>query len=195
MMKDEIQRIIKDSINVKQIILEDENYLSIIEKMADLIIEAYRQNKKIILCGNGGSASDALHIEGELLGRFKLERKALPAIALTANTATITAIANDYDYDRIFQRQMEGIGNDGDVLIALTTSGNSSNIANVILQAKKQNVKVLSLLGKDGGKCKAISDIAFVVPSYDTARIQEAHIMIGHIICELVEKNYKLEKK
>lgn len=194
-MKDEIQRIIKDSINVKQIILEDENYLSIIEKMADLIIEAYRQNKKIILCGNGGSASDALHIEGELLGRFKLERKALPAIALTANTATITAIANDYDYDRIFQRQMEGIGNDGDVLIALTTSGNSSNIANVILQAKKQNVKVLSLLGKDGGKCKAISDIAFVVPSYDTARIQEAHIMIGHIICELVEKNYKLEKK
>ena len=145
---------------------------------------------KVLLCGNGGSASDALHIAGELIGRFQRERQGLPAIALNADVASMTAIANDYGYDRIFERGVEGLLNKGDTLIGISTSGNSENVYLAVKKAKEKGGKTIALLGKDGGKINDIADISIVVPSDCTARIQESHIMIGHIICELVEDSY-----
>ena len=159
-----------------------------IENAAILLIKALKNNKKIILAGNGGSATQASHIAAEFTGRYKLERKALPAIALTTDIAAITAIANDYGFDAVFERQIEALGNNGDVLIALTTSGNSANIIKAVEKAKKMNIHVIGLLGKDGGKMKNTSDIEMIIPSDNTPQIQEAHLMVLHIICELVEK-------
>ena len=189
-MEKKIKEIINNSISTKIKILQDDNLLKNIKKIIEIMLEVYQNNKKVILCGNGGSASDALHIEGELLGRLKKERKSLSTITLNSNQATITAIANDYGYDKIFQRQLEGVGSEGDLLIVLSTSGNSMNIINVLEQAKLQNIKTVALLGNNGGKCIGKADISLVVPSNEAARIQESHIMIGHIICELVEENF-----
>jgi len=165
-----------------------EPYLDLIAKIAETIIIAYKQGNKVLLCGNGGSASDAQHIEGELVGRFKKERRALPAIALTANTSTITAIGNDYGYNDIFRRGIEAHGKSGDVLIAISASGNSQNVVLAAEQAKNQRITVVALLGGTGGKLKELADIALVVPSNDTPRIQECHILLGHILCDLIEK-------
>lgn len=160
-----------------------------IVRAAEIIINAYRKGGKVLLIGNGGSAADAQHIAGELVGRFKMERKALPALALTTNTSILTAIGNDYSYDVIFVRKVEAFANHpSDILIAITTSGNSPNILKAVEAAKKQGIKVIGLTGKGGGKLKDMADLSLIVPSDDTQRIQEVHIAIGHIICDLVER-------
>ncbi len=158
-----------------------------IEKASQLIINTLKNNKKILLAGDGGGASMSSHISAEFTGRYKLERKALPAIALTTDLAAITAIGNDYGFDAVFERQIEALGKEGDVFIALSTSGNSKNLIKAVDAAKKLNLYVIGLLGKDGGKLKNISSVEIIVPSYNAPRIQEAHLMILHIICEVVE--------
>jgi len=154
-----------------------------------VILDTFRSGKKLLICGNGGSAGDAQHIAAELTGRFKRERKALPAIALTTDTSALTAIGNDYDFRYIFSRQIEALGVKGDTLLAITTSGNSKNVLEAVKKAKEIGCKVITLSGKDGGRVKEFGDINIVVPSNDTPRIQEMHILIGHIICDIIDKN------
>jgi len=186
-MKQSISSQISASIEAKNQLLA-EPYLDLIAKIAEAIIAAYKQGNKVLLCGNGGSASDAQHIEGELVGRFKMERKALPAIAITANSSTMTAIANDYGYVDVFKRAVEAHGKPGDILIAISTSGNSQNVILAVEEAKKHGMKVVGFLGGSGGKLEKLVDMALVAPSNDTPRIQECHILVGHILCDLVEK-------
>lgn len=159
-----------------------------IAKAAELTINAYKKGNKILLCGNGGSAADCQHIAAELIGRFEKERKSLPAIALTTDTSVLTAVTNDYWYDLLFARQIEALGKKGDLLFALSTSGNSVNIIRAVELAKTLKLKTIGLLGGDGGKLKKIVDLPIVVPAQSSARIQEVHITIGHIICELIEQ-------
>lgn len=158
-----------------------------IAQAADLIISVYGQGKKVLLCGNGGSAADAQHIAAELVGRFKKERRGLPAVALTTDTSIMTAVANDYWYDLLFARQVEALGDKDDVLIAISTSGNSVNIVRAVEAAKFKGLKTIGLLGADGGKLKDLVDIALTVPSQESDRTQEVHILIGHILCHLVD--------
>ena len=186
-MNDRIKKLIRKSIEVKRHLLESEALCAKIEAVADMITESYKCGGKVLLCGNGGSASDAQHIEGELVGRFKIERPGLPAIAITANGSTVTAISNDYCFDEVFARQVQAHGKKGDVLVAISTSGNSSGVIKALTQAASIGLRTVALLGKDGGKCKNLAEISIVVPSDITAHIQECHIMIGHIICEIVE--------
>lgn len=153
-----------------------------------VILDSYKAKGKIFLIGNGGSAADAQHIAAEFMGRFKLERNGLPAIALTTDTSIITALSNDYGYEMVFSRQLEALSNGGDVLIAITTSGTSTNILKAVDVARLKNIKVIGLTGGNGGELKNVADITIIVPSNNTPRIQEAHITIGHIICNLVEK-------
>jgi len=183
-----IKEQINDSVDVKNRISSDEELISIIEAAADIITESYKKGGKLLLCGNGGSAGDAQHIAGEMVARFRLERNALSAIAFNTNSSVVTAIGNDYEYNYIFERQVEAFGREGDVLISISTSGNSESVVRAINKAKEMNIKTVSLLGKDGGPCKGISDYAIVIPSHDTPRIQESHIMVGHIICDIVER-------
>jgi len=159
-----------------------------IEAMVDLILAAYRSGGKIIFCGNGGSAADAQHLAAELVGRFKLERRALPAIALNTNTSILTALGNDYGYDTVFSRQVEALANKNDIVIGLSTSGNSPNVIKAIEAAKTIGAKTIGLTGGNGGQLAKLADLAITVPSDNTPRIQEAHITIGHIVCELVER-------
>lgn len=180
---------IKESIDVKNKILSDESLLTQIEKASEEIVKCYKSGHMLLLCGNGGSAGDAQHIAGEMVARFRIERKALSALAFNTNSSVVTAIGNDYEYNIIFERQVEAFGHSGDVLIAISTSGNSESVVRAIEKAKSMGIKTVSLLGKDGGACKDISDYAIVVPCDDTARIQESHIMIGHIICDIVERS------
>ena len=162
---------------------------------SQMIIDSYRRGGKVLLIGNGGSAADAQHIAGELVGKFKLERKALPAMALTTNTSILTALGNDYHYDVVFARKVEAFANhQADVLIAISTSGNSPNILRAVEMAKSRGISVIGLLGKGGGKVKDLVDLALIVPSDDTQRIQETHITIGHIMCDLVEQTLFREK-
>jgi len=142
----------------------------------------------LFFCGNGGSAADSQHLAAELVGRFKQDRKALRSIALTTDTSVMSCIANDYSFSEIFSRQLEALGRDGDVLVAISTSGNSPNIANVLQTARSKNIFTVSLLGKDGGDAKSLSDLPIIIPSSSTARIQEIHGLIGHILCDLIEK-------
>ena len=180
---------IKESIDVKNKILSDESLLTQIEKASEEIVKCYKSGHMLLLCGNGGSAGDAQHIAGEMVARFRIERKALSALAFNTNSSVVTAIGNDYEYNIIFERQVEAFGHSGDVLIAISTSGNSESVVRAIEKAKSMGIKTVSLLGKGGGACKNISDYAIVVPCDDTARIQESHIMIGHIICDIVERS------
>ncbi|MDO4188673.1 MAG: D-sedoheptulose 7-phosphate isomerase [Lachnospiraceae bacterium] len=180
---------ISDSVDVKNKIYEDEVLLNTIADASDKITECYKNGHMLLLCGNGGSAGDAQHIAGEMVARFRIERKALSALAFNTNSSVVTAIGNDYEYNKIFERQVEAFGHKGDVLIAISTSGNSESVVRAINKAKEMGITTVSLLGKNGGDCKDISDYAIVVPSDDTARIQESHIMIGHIICDLVERS------
>ena len=181
---------IKESIEVKQSILEEQSILKLIEEASAAVIKCLASHGKVLLCGNGGSASDAMHIAGELVGRFQQERKSLPAIALNGDVTSITSVANDYGYERVFERFVEGFMNPGDVLIGISTSGNSENVYRALCRAKEMGETTIALLGKGGGKIKEVADISIIVPSDNTARIQEAHIMIGHIICELAEDAY-----
>ena len=165
-----------------------------IKRASDLVNKTVQADKKILLCGNGGSAADAQHISAEFTGRFKIERRGLLAIALTTDTSALTAIANDYGYDRVFSRQVEAIGREDDLLIAISTSGNSKNILEAIKEAKKIGMSVIGFSGKDGGAMRELCDINLVIPSDDTARIQEMHIMIGHILCMGVDELFEGEK-
>ncbi len=158
-----------------------------IEEASKMLVETLKNGNKVLLCGNGGSASDAQHISAELVGRYKNERRGLPAIALTTDTSALTAIGNDYGFDRIFDRQVEALVNEGDLLIGISTSGNSLNVLSALLLAKEMGAKTLGLSGKGGGKLNYACDVNLVVPSEDTPRIQEMHILIGHIFCQGVD--------
>ncbi len=158
-----------------------------LEKSSSIISKSLTSKRTIFWCGNGGSAADSQHIAAELVGRFKKDRKPLRSIALTTDTSVLTCISNDYSYEEIFSRQLNALGKKGDTLVVITTSGNSKNIKKVLIQAKKMSIKTIGLLGKGGGDCKNLLDISMIVPSNDTARIQEMHILIGHLMCELVE--------
>ena len=164
--------------------------LPLVEKAGEICIEALKNGGKIILCGNGGSAADAQHIAAELSGRFKKERKALAGIAITTDTSALTAIGNDYGYEFVFSRQVEAIGQKGDVLIGISTSGNSKNVINAIESAKKIGMKIITLTGKDGGKMKDMGDVNIIIPSNNTPRIQEMHILLGHMICALIDEEF-----
>lgn len=192
-MKELIRQRFLDSIETKQKVIENDALVSTIAATADAMAEVIANGGKILLCGNGGSASDALHIAGEIVGRFQKERKSWPAVVLNADVATLTAIANDYGYDNAFARQVEGFMTEKDLLIGITTSGNSENIYRAILKAKEIGGKTAVLTGRTGGKTAPIVDFPLVVPCDVTARIQESHITIGHIMCEIVEE--KLAEK
>jgi D-sedoheptulose 7-phosphate isomerase len=185
-MADLIKDIIKESIRVKEAVLA--TMTKDIKTVSNLIADSFKNGGKLILFGNGGSAADAQHIAAEMIGRFKLERQALAAIALTTNTSILTSIANDYGYEEIFSRQMEGLGTDNDIAIGISTSGNARNVITGVLEAKKMGIKTVALTGSGGGELATIADISLIVPSDATPRIQEAHILIGHIVCELVEE-------
>ena len=187
-MIDQIKQIIAASIEVKQEILNNSATHQQLEKAIDLISAAFLNGNKVLFCGNGGSAADAQHLAAEFSGRFYKDRKALPAEALHCNTSYLTAVANDYSYDVIYARIVEGTGIKGDVLIGLSTSGNSGNIVKAFEAAKTLGITTIGFTGAGGGKMKELSDILFNVPSTDTPRIQESHILLGHIICQLVEE-------
>lgn len=176
---------IKRSIQTKNELLT--THVEIIEQISKVIIDAYRHGNKVLWFGNGGSAADAQHLACELVSRFYLERKALASIALTTNTSELTAIANDYDFDRVFARQVEALVNSGDVVIGITTSGNSPNVIEGINEAKRLGAITVGFTGAPGGKLKGNVDYLLDVPSEETPHIQEVHIMVGHIICHIVE--------
>ena len=158
-----------------------------IEIAADLIAKSLTSGGTIFWCGNGGSAADSQHIAAEFVGRFKKDRRPLRSIALTTDSSVLTCVANDYSYEEIFSRQLDALGRDGDILVAITTSGKSENIKQALIQAQNMGIKTIGLLGKKGGECKDYSDVSLIVPSDITARIQETHILIEHLLCELVE--------
>ncbi|WP_276502726.1 D-sedoheptulose 7-phosphate isomerase [Terrimonas pollutisoli] len=187
-MKDRITEIIKASINTKQKILEDELLLQTINNCVHKIVMAFKNGNKVLFCGNGGSAADAQHLAAEFSGRFYTDRKALPAEALHCNTSYLTAVGNDYSFDVIYSRLIDGIGQHGDVLIGLSTSGNSKNIIKAFETAKEKGMITIGFTGMTGGQLKSVSDYLINIPSTDTPRIQESHIMAGHIICQLVEE-------
>jgi D-sedoheptulose 7-phosphate isomerase len=187
---EKIKNIIQASIEVKQQVLQNEELLSAVEKIVDVITDSLKANGRIYFCGNGGSAADAQHLAAEFSGRFYTDRKALPAEALHCNTSYLTAVANDYSYDVIYARLIDGIGSKGDVLIGLSTSGNSANIVKAFETARQKGIATVGFTGISGGTMKSLSDHLINIPSTDTPRIQESHIMIGHIICQLVEENF-----
>ncbi len=186
-MNPRIKELISESIAVKQLILQDEALLQKVEDVAKLTTAALKNDGKVLFCGNGGSASDAQHLAAELSGRFYLDREPLFAEALHVNTSYLTAVANDYSYDEIYSRLIRGKGRKGDVLFALSTSGNSANVIRGVEEAAKIGMTTIALTSGSGGKLKAIADHLIAIPTKDTMRTQEAHIMLGHLICELVE--------
>ena len=185
---EKIKKIIQSSIETKQLLLKDENLLNIIEKVVDVLVDAFKNGKRAYFCGNGGSAADAQHLAAEFSGRFYTDRKALPAEALHCNTSYLTAVANDYSFDVIYSRMIDGIGQVGDVLVGISTSGNSKNILKAFETAKAKKIITIGFTGSTGGKMKDLSDHLINIPSNDTPRIQESHVLIGHIICQLVEE-------
>jgi D-sedoheptulose 7-phosphate isomerase len=189
-MIDHIKKIIGESISVKKKILMDEVMMNNTIQVVQEIVKAFKDGKRVYFAGNGGSAADAQHLAAEFSGRFYTDRQALPAEALHCNTSYLTAVANDYSYDEIYARLIRGITHPGDVLIGLSTSGNSGNIVKAFEAAREKKVITIGFTGETGGKMKPLSDYIFNIPSTDTPRIQESHILLGHIVCELVEKEY-----
>jgi len=185
-MQTKIRNQIQESIRLKQS-LSDE-LMEAMATVARQMVSCLQQGGKIAFCGNGGSAADSQHLAAELVGRYKRERKSWPAIAFTTNTSILSAIGNDYGFERIFARQVEGLLAKGDILMGISTSGNSGNILNAFQTAKEKNITTVAMTGVGGGKMKDVSDLLLAVPSSDTPRIQEVHIMIGHILCDLVEE-------
>ena len=185
-MRELVRRELEESASIKRLLAE--NMADTIVEAARIIINAFKADKKVLLIGNGGSAADAQHIAGELIGRLKMKRSPMPAIALTTNTSVLTALANDYGYDKVFSRQIEALASARDVLIAITTSGTSPNVVEAVKTAKSRGIVVIALTGSSGGKLNNLADLTIMVPSDNTQRIQEAHITIGHIICHLVER-------
>lgn len=184
-----ISKRIQDSISVKENILNNSSLLAEISKVIDLITETYRNGGKVLFCGNGGSAADAQHLAAELSGKFYLDREPLEAEACHVNTSFLTAVANDYSYQMAYARYVKSTGKKGDVLIGLSTSGNSENIINAFNTGREIGMHLVAFTGNSGGKMKTLADHLLNVPSTDTPRIQEAHILVGHIICEFIEKN------
>jgi len=185
-----IQKIISESIAVKQQVLGDEKLIETVKEVALQMVKTLQLGGRIYFCGNGGSAADAQHLAAEFSGRFYTDRKALPAEALHCNTSYLTAVANDYSYDVVYARLIDGIAEAGDFVVGLSTSGNSVNIVKAFETAREKNVITVGFTGKDGGKMRDLSDYLINVPSTDTPRIQESHILLGHIICQLVEELY-----
>jgi D-sedoheptulose 7-phosphate isomerase len=184
-LQERVRQVFSESIAVKQATLEAN--VAAIEQAVKAIIRTFRRSGKVILFGNGGSAADSQHIAAEFIGRFQKERRSLPAIALTTDTSALTALGNDYGFEVVFARQMEGLGRKGDVAICISTSGNSENVLRAMLVARKMGISTIALTGGTGGKMAPLADIKIIVPSKTTARIQESHICIAHCICELVE--------
>ena len=189
-MPEKIKHIIAESVAVKNKLLTDKNLIKSIEDITQLIVKTFKNGKRIYFCGNGGSAADAQHLAAEFSGRFYTDRVALPAEALHCNTSYLTAVANDYSFEMVYSRLIKGIANKGDVLVGLSTSGNSGNILKAFETAREKGVITIGFTGQTGGKLKDWSDFLINVPSQDTPRIQEAHILLGHIICQLVEEQY-----
>ncbi|MBV5349237.1 D-sedoheptulose 7-phosphate isomerase [bacterium] len=187
-MKNYIIKQIADSAATKQAILENEALLDMIVTVAQECVAVYRKGKKTMLAGNGGSAADAQHIAAELVGRYGFDRPSIPSLALTTDTSNLTAIGNDYGYDKVFSRQLEGMGQEGDLFIGISTSGNSQNIINTFESAKERGIATVALVGRDGGKMGQMADFSIIIPSNATPRIQESHILIGHILCDIIEK-------
>lgn len=185
-MEDKIKQILKESIDVKEELLKTQ--IGTIAEMAAIIIDGVKKGKKLIVFGNGGSAADSQHIVAEFIGRFKKERPPIPAIALSTNTSTITALSNDYGYEVSFKRQLEGLAEKGDIALGISTSGNAANVHEALQSAKSLGLKIITMTGRDGGKIAKLADVALKVPSKNTPRIQESHITAGHIICEIVEE-------
>jgi D-sedoheptulose 7-phosphate isomerase len=189
-MTDQIKDIIQASISVKQEVLTNAAMHRTVSDCVEVIVAAFKNGNKVLFCGNGGSAADAQHLAAEFSGRFYIDREALPAEALHVNTSYITAVANDYSYDVVYSRMVKGIGRKGDVLVGLSTSGNSINIIKAFETAREKGMTTIGFTGATGGKMKELSDLLINVPSTDTPRIQESHILLGHIICQLVEEQY-----
>lgn len=187
---EKIRDIIKASIDTKQQLLQQEDLLNIIAKVVDAIVTAFKNGNRVYFCGNGGSAADAQHLAAEFSGRFYTDRKALPAEALHCNTSYLTAVANDYSFDVVYSRMIDGIGQPGDILVGLSTSGNSANIVRAFETAREKKMTTIGFTGMTGGQMKPVSQFLINIPSTDTPRIQESHIMVGHIICQLVEEKY-----
>lgn len=188
-MLKEIKDIIRDSINVKNTLLEDEELISNILKAVNIVVSSLRAGKKLLIAGNGGSAADSQHIAAELIGRLNIkERNPIPAIALTTDTSVLTAISNDFGYEFVFEKQIQALANPGDVFLVISTSGNSINLVNAVNKAKSLGIISIGLLGKDGGMLKDLVDVPIIVKHNNTQRIQESHLLIEHIICELVEQ-------
>ncbi len=188
MSQDRIRTYLNDSADLKRAVAN--TLTADIDRAIGMIRACFQNGGKLLLMGNGGSAGDAQHIAAELVGRYKRERRSVPAIALTVDTSALTAIGNDYGFSEVFSRQIEGLANRGDVILAISTSGNSENVIRGVEQAKVMGVTTIGLLGKNGGQLKDKVDCALVVPSSETARIQEAHITIGHIICEILDDEF-----
>ncbi len=182
----EIKKQIEASIETKKTLLDLENDIN---NIANILIDSIKNGNKIMIAGNGGSAADAQHMAGEIVGRFKMERKGMACIALTTDTSVITAWVNDYDYSTLFERQIEALGKEGDTFIGISTSGNSENIVKAVDKCKELNITPILFLGKDGGKLKDMAESKIIIKSDDTARVQESHILLIHILCGLIEKN------
>lgn len=189
-MTQKIKDIIEESVLVKNKLLADDALLKTIGDIVQLIVDAFRQGHRVYFCGNGGSAADAQHLAAEFSGRFYRDRDALPAEALHCNSSYLTAVANDYGYELVYARLIKGIAMAGDVLVGLSTSGNSDNILRAFETAREKAVATVAFTGYSGGKLKALSDYLVNIPSSDTPRIQESHILVGHIICQIVEEQY-----
>jgi len=187
-MQTEIKNLIKDSIALKLKVLDQQSLLSDIEEATNAILAAFSNKHKVLLAGNGGSAADAQHIAGELVNRFYFDRPGLPAIALTTDTSILTAVGNDHGFSSLFARQINALGNEGDVFIGISTSGNSPNIIEALRKCREEKIFTIGLTGSSGDKMKDLCDICLSVPSDETPRIQEMHILIGHIICRIVEE-------
>jgi D-sedoheptulose 7-phosphate isomerase len=181
-----------DELNEHKAVIDTiiDNLLDDIVSVSHLIIATLKDGNKILICGNGGSAADAQHIAAELTGRYKTERKPLPCIAITTDTSALTAIGNDYGYETVFSRQTQALANSGDLIIGISTSGNSKNVINAFEVAKEIGCKTVALIGKDGGDMKKLADLSIVVPSNNTPRIQESHILIGHMICQQIDNSF-----
>jgi len=187
-LSDSVRGQLVESIGVKEAIIQSEDQLTAIVGIAEKMIECYRAGGKVIFMGNGGSAADSQHLACELVSKFQMERAALQAIALSVNTSILTAIGNDYDYDQVFARQVEAWARPGDVVVGISTSGNSGNVVVAMEKAKELGAKTIAFTGESGGKLASVADMCFKAPSGSTPRIQEAHITAGHIICDIVEK-------
>jgi D-sedoheptulose 7-phosphate isomerase len=189
-MYDNISKIISESIMVKSQILQDPKLIGVVGDVVTLIVDRFREGKHLYFCGNGGSAADAQHLAAEFSGRFFINRDALPSEALHCNTSYLTAVANDFSYDLIYSRLIKGIGKPRDILVGMSTSGNSSNILKAFETAREKGITTIGMTGEGGGKLKQLSDHLIEIPSRNTPRIQEGHMLLGHIICQLVEAQY-----